>query len=169
MTTITTPPGGGGRTAAGPIHACWSPESARVQPASPKLQLLPDCLHKGSTVSQTRFPKSSAAAHRAPQRKWLDFDKVRVCALSNAHVLCRELLPDGQIRGSEYVARNPLRDDRRPGSFKINLRTGAWADFASDARGNDLIGLVGYVRQTDRVRAAQWIDRQFGAIAGGAK
>ena len=59
--------------------------------------------------------------------------------------LLRRWLPDGRIEGNEYVARNPRRSDRRLGSFKINLRTGRWADFAFDARGGDPISLAAYL------------------------
>ena len=44
-------------------------------------------------------------------------------------------LPDGRVEGHEFVARNPRRADRNAGSFKVNLRSGRWADFAnSEAR-----------------------------------
>jgi hypothetical protein len=41
------------------------------------------------------------------------------------------LLPGGRIEGRQFVARNPRRADRRLGSFKINLRSGCWCDFAT--------------------------------------
>ena len=46
------------------------------------------------------------------------------------------------MEGHEYVARNPTRADRRPGSFKINLRTGRWADFATGDKGGDPVSLA---------------------------
>lgn len=46
----------------------------------------------------------------------------------------------------EWVAYNPNRNDKHLGSFRINLNTGKWADFAvSDAKGNNLAGLAVYI------------------------
>lgn len=53
-------------------------------------------------------------------------------------------LPDGRTLGKEFTARNPCRRDRHDGSFKVNLCTGKWADFATDARGGDAISLAAY-------------------------
>ena len=50
---------------------------------------------------------------------------------------------DGRICGREYVARNPRRDDRRAGSFKINVTAGRWSDFATGDKGGDPISLAG--------------------------
>lgn len=54
-------------------------------------------------------------------------------------------LPDGRRNGREWVARNPTRADHSPGSFSINLSTGAWADFATGDEGGDLISLFAYL------------------------
>lgn len=75
----------------------------------------------------------------------VSFDRVNAAALRHAEVVVRELLPDGRREGSEWVARNPNRADRTPGSFKVNLATGKWADFATGDRGADLISLAAYV------------------------
>jgi putative DNA primase/helicase len=48
----------------------------------------------------------------------LDFANVNAAAL--ATILCR-LLPGGRIEGHEFVALNPRRNDKRPGSFKIRM------------------------------------------------
>jgi hypothetical protein len=49
---------------------------------------------------------------------------------------------DGKIEGDQYVAINPLRDDKTGGSFKISLTTGVWKDFAvEDFAGPDLSSL----------------------------
>ncbi len=71
----------------------------------------------------------------------LSFEVVNKAALSELPRLLRRWLPDGRIRCDEYVALNPTRADRRPGSFKINLRTGRWADFATGDGGGDVISL----------------------------
>lgn len=62
--------------------------------------------------------------------------------------LVQELLPDGREERGEWVALNPTRGDRKPGSFRIHLtgqRAGVWADFATDDAG-DALSLVAYLR-----------------------
>jgi hypothetical protein len=63
-------------------------------------------------------------------------------------------LPDGQLVGNEWVARNPRRNDRRPGSFKINIKTGRWADFATGDAGGDVISLAAYLSGLSQREAA---------------
>jgi hypothetical protein len=59
------------------------------------------------------------------------------------------------VRGREYVVRNPKRADTRPGSFKVNLRTGQWADFATGDKGGDLIALVAWRFDVPQLEAAR--------------
>ncbi|TBW39299.1 hypothetical protein EYW49_07380 [Siculibacillus lacustris] len=40
---------------------------------------------------------------------------------------------------------NPTRTDHRPGSFKVNLRTGRWGDFSTGDKGGDLIALAAFL------------------------
>jgi len=61
------------------------------------------------------------------------------------------------------VARNPRRNDRRPGSFKVNLRSGRWADFATGDAGGDLISLRAYLDGIRQGEAARRITREIGA------
>ena len=74
----------------------------------------------------------------------LDFSRINTAALANAESICRRIIPGGRVQSGEYVACNPNRADRKPGSFKINLRTGLWADFASGESGGDLIALTAW-------------------------
>jgi hypothetical protein len=39
----------------------------------------------------------------------------------------------------------PRRADHRKGSFKINLTTGRWSDFATGDAGGDLVSLAAYL------------------------
>jgi putative DNA primase/helicase len=75
-----------------------------------------------------------------------DFAGVNAAALRNGRWLVQELIPGGKFQASEYVVKNPRRNDREPGSFLTNYRTGVWKDFACGAGGSDLISLVAYVR-----------------------
>jgi hypothetical protein len=85
----------------------------------------------------------------------INFAAINRAALRNASCICQWLLPGGRIVGGEYTALNPKRADRTPGSLKVNLRTGRWADFATDARGGDLIALVAWVLDVRQSEAAR--------------
>ena len=68
--------------------------------------------------------------------------------LQNAEQLLAEWLPDGELQGDEWLSLNPIRpDDTNAGSFKINVQSGKWSDFAlgDDAVGHDLISLYKYL------------------------
>lgn len=52
------------------------------------------------------------------------FARPNAFALPLLPQLVRQWLPDGRRRGVEWVAPNPRRADRRPGSFSINLVKG---------------------------------------------
>src|SRR5205807_3749545 len=58
----------------------------------------------------------------------IDFRSINQAAVPELLAILARLLPGGTISGGEYVVRNPTRADRRPGSFKINLRSGRWSD-----------------------------------------
>ena len=90
-----------------------------------------------------------------PKYARIDFPTIRAVALRNAVAVCNRILPGGRIAGNEYLVRNPKREDRRPGSFKINLRTGQWSDFATGERGGDLIALVAWRYDISQSKAAQ--------------
>jgi len=67
--------------------------------------------------------------------------------LSNSATVLNSWL-DGERKGDEYVAINPLRDDQSAGSLSINLTTGVWKDFAvDDFAGPDLVSL--YIKLND--------------------
>ena len=87
-------------------------------------------------------------------RDRIDFEAINRTALAALPAILRRLLPDGRIIGGEWVARNPTRGDRRPGSFKINLRTGRWADFATGDKGGDPVSLCAYVEGVSQGEAA---------------
>ena len=84
----------------------------------------------------------------------INFQKINNVALSNVHVLLERWLPDGQMRGQEYVARNPKRSDQKAGSFTINIRSGKWADFATGDKGGDVISLAAYLSSSTQYEAA---------------
>jgi hypothetical protein len=85
------------------------------------------------------------------------FAAVNEAALRRLPEILERWLPDGRVVGKEYVARNPLRHDRRPGSFKIHVRTGRWADFATGDRGGDPVSLAAYLFGLSQAQAAQML------------
>jgi hypothetical protein len=92
----------------------------------------------------------------------IDFEAINRTALSALPAVLRRILPDGRIIGGEWVARNPTRADRQPGSFKINLRTGHWADFATGDKGGDPVSLVAYLENVSQPDAARLLGRMLG-------
>ncbi len=87
----------------------------------------------------------------------LDFDAISAAALGNLESLLCEWLPGGKKDGVEYVAINPMRGDRKAGSFRINTSTGVWCDFACNESGSDAVALVAYLQNIKQGPAAKWL------------
>jgi len=79
--------------------------------------------------------------------------------------LLRLWLPDERQVNREWVALNLTRSDRRPGSFRINMDTGKWADFATRDAGGDVISLYAYLFNLFQTQAARHLAKQVGAAA----
>ena len=92
----------------------------------------------------------------------VDFGAVNRTAIASLPDMLRLLLPDGRIEGREYVARNPTRPDHRPGSFKINMENGRWADFATGDKGGDVVSLVAYLENLSQADAARCLMARLG-------
>jgi hypothetical protein len=93
----------------------------------------------------------------------IDFGRVNGAALAVFPSLLARWLPGGRMEGREYVVRNPRRYDRRPGSFKINLTTGRWADFAApDVAGGDVVSLAAYLGGIGQAEAARHLAAMLG-------
>ena len=92
----------------------------------------------------------------------IDFAVINKVALTHLPALLARWLPNGRRVGREYVARNPNRQDRRPGSFKINLHTGRWADFATRDKGGDVLSLAAYLAGLSQSEAARNLVRMLG-------
>jgi hypothetical protein len=67
------------------------------------------------------------------------------------------------VCGHEYIARNPRRRDEHVGSFKVNLISGRWADFAlTDIGGGDPVSLAAYLANCGQVEAARRLSDMLG-------
>lgn len=96
------------------------------------------------------------------RRPSIDFSKIAEAALTHSQTIVERWLPDGRRDGREFVARNPKRADHKPGSFKINLATGKWGDFATGDRGGDLIALAAFLFDLRQDEAALRVAKMLG-------
>jgi hypothetical protein len=130
-------------------------------------------------TSPTGIARRSAAPSQAivgvaqamiKRRHPIDFDRVNRAALTALPRLLERWLPGGRIDGAEYVALNPRRSDQRLGSFRVNTRTGRWADFAVDGvRGGDLVSLAAYLGCIGQTEAAELLGAMLGIEARHAR
>lgn len=98
----------------------------------------------------------------------IDFAEINRVALPALPAILRRILPDGKAIGGEYVAKNPTRADRRAGSFKINMHSGRWSDFATGDTGGDVVSLVAYLENRSQGEAAELLAVMLGLKSGGA-
>lgn len=91
------------------------------------------------------------------------FEELNSAALARFESIMGLLgLSGGKRQGHEYLPLNPKRSDHTPGSFSINTLTGAWGDFAADAKGGDLVSLADYIRGEGNGAAARWLAEVLG-------
>lgn len=98
---------------------------------------------------------------RKPRRR-IDIHQVAVSAGPYIPELVYRWLPDGHRSGQEWTARNPKRQDGTAGSFKVHLRSGRWADFATGDQGGDIVALAAYLFDLDQLEAAKGVARSLG-------
>lgn len=91
----------------------------------------------------------------------VNFQEVNQAVLQSLETTLRQWLPSGKKEGSEWVALNPTRGDKKPGSFRINTRTGQWADFATNDKGGDPVSLYAYINGLSQIDAAKQLGDQF--------
>lgn len=106
-----------------------------------------------------------ARSRESRQGRPIDFVQVNRAALAVLPRLLQRWLPGGHIESNEYVARNPRRADRRAGSFKINVKTGRWADFATGDRGGDPVSLAAFLAGIGQAEAARRLAAMLGLSA----
>ena len=79
--------------------------------------------------------------------------------------LIPSILPQGRRQGQYWIALNPTRYDRKMGSFKVNLYTGHWADYATGDCGSDAISLVAYLYGMRQGEAATYLENVTGVAS----
>lgn len=97
-----------------------------------------------------------------------DFAMVNAVARASLPNLLATWLPGGRRQGREWVARNPKRADQHLGSFKTNLVSGTWSDFATGEAGSDPVSLFAYLNDLKQGEAAERLAADLGISAGGA-
>jgi hypothetical protein len=95
----------------------------------------------------------------------VNFTIINAVAVRALPLILPRWLPDGKRLGREFVAKNPTRADRTPGSFRINVVTGRWSDFATDDRGGDPISLAAYLFGLSQLDAARRLADMLGIDA----
>ncbi len=95
----------------------------------------------------------------------LDFSEINHAALASLPALLRRWLPEGRLVGRDE-ARNPKRADRRPGSFRVNVTNGKWADFATGDKGGDVVSLAAYLSGSRQAEAARELADMLGLPHG---
>jgi hypothetical protein len=98
-------------------------------------------------------------------RPTIAFRRIADQALRYADVLVPRWLSNGKRDGAEWVALNPTRSDGRAGSFKINMSTGKWSDFATGEAGGDLVALAAYLFRLKQGEAAVRVAEMLGISA----
>jgi hypothetical protein len=91
-----------------------------------------------------------------------DFERINSAARAVLPLLLSRWLPGGRRVGREWVALNPKRADRHHGSFRINMITGRWADFATGDAGGDPISLAAFLFDLRQAEAARRIAAMLG-------
>lgn len=83
----------------------------------------------------------------------IDFPAINAAALSCLESLLREWFPAGRREGHEFKVGSLSGDPGR--SLSVNLTTGVWKDFSSDAGGSDPISLLAALRNIPMGDAAR--------------
>ena len=67
--------------------------------------------------------------------------------------LCQRWLPGGRLMGHEWTCGSLSGEVGT--SCKVNIRTGKWADFATNAKGGDLVALCAAIHGLSQREAAE--------------
>ena len=121
---------------------------------------------KAAGANQTAKLNSQNNYTNQTNSQQVNFREVNQLAMSYLPSLLSKWLPDGRVSGHEFTALNPKRNDNKAGSFKVNLVTGRWSDFATGDRGGDIISLAAYLADLSQTDAAKAILRMVGVNHG---
>ena len=86
-----------------------------------------------------------------------NFNDINLLAQNNIQGFLQEWLPGGIINGHDYCPLNPTRADKHIGSFRININTALWHDFATGDGGCGLISLYAYINNISLKESAEYL------------
>ncbi len=88
------------------------------------------------------------------------FEEVNTAALARLRSLLKEWLPAGRMNGREFECGDI---HGHPGkSFKVNIDTGRWADFAGAEKGGDVVSLYAAIFGLEQAKAAHTLGQTLG-------
>lgn len=90
----------------------------------------------------------------------IDFAALADALLQRAETLVPQWLPEGKRQKAEWVCGSLQGEAGR--SLSVNLRTGAWSDFAGDERGGDLTSLYAAIHSLGMGQAAARLMESLG-------
>jgi len=90
----------------------------------------------------------------------LDFKYLATAVLSRVNEYLPSWLPGGKMYGKEYCCASIRGGDGK--SFKVNVSSGKWADFAAGDKGGDLISLYAAINGLSQFQAAQRLAAEVG-------
>ena len=80
--------------------------------------------------------------------------------------ILKRLVGNGKIEDGDYIALNPRRSDKKAGSFRIDIASGKFHDFATGDRGGSILDLTAFVYDCDLLTATQKLQQLFPSLAG---
>jgi putative DNA primase/helicase len=92
----------------------------------------------------------------------IDIKLIAQTALGQTEPLVQNWLPNGKREGVYWISLNPTRVDNKTGSFKVNINTGQWGDFATEDKGGDLVSLYAYLNNVSQTEAAKAVASSIG-------
>jgi predicted P-loop ATPase len=88
-----------------------------------------------------------------------DFEGLAAHLLSRIRDILPSLVPGGKIVGAEYECGSINGGQGK--SFRINLNTGLWADFAANQSGSDVTSLYAAIHNLKQSEAAEQLAQQY--------
>ena len=90
----------------------------------------------------------------------LNFDEVKQILQGNVRQILADICPGGRMIGDEWTC--GTISGGKGDSFKFNVKSQRWADFATDARGGDVISLYACQRSIKQLDAAKELSERYG-------
>jgi predicted P-loop ATPase len=90
----------------------------------------------------------------------LNFDELRQIFQGNIRQILADICPGGKLIGSEWTCGTTTGG--KGDSFKFNIKTQKWSDFAVGTKGGDIISLYAHNRGIKQIEAARELSDRYG-------